>query len=183
MLHAGALVELKELVDLTLLLGDRRLVEGELHPVVAVGDHFAHQRRVLRGDVVADELSHVHKAHDPVVVAHPLVHLAQLDIAYDVVQRLEDPLRRTVSLGERGGPLDVAGQVDAVIAGTVHEGVAGVSVCRDGTHSDGAVLVGKVLRLLQDRGPGRARRRDTPVDIRYFEGDVGDTIAVDAVVV
>src|SRR5664279_2546617 len=44
MLHTGALVELEELVDLALLLGDRRLVEGELDPVVAIGDHLAHQR-------------------------------------------------------------------------------------------------------------------------------------------
>ena len=76
-----AAVELEVLVDLRLLLGDRRLVERELHPVVAVGDDLGHQRGVVGGDVVADELRHVHEAHDLVVEADPVVHLAELDVA------------------------------------------------------------------------------------------------------
>ena len=91
-LGAGAAVELEVLVDLALLLGDRRLVERELHPVVAVGDDLGHQRRVVGGDVVADELGHVHEAHDLVVEGDPLVHLAELDVADDVVEGLEEPL-------------------------------------------------------------------------------------------
>ena len=72
-LAAGAVVELEVLVDLRLLLRDRRLVERELHPVVAgLRDDLAHQGGVNGGDVVTDELRHVREAHDPVVELHPL---------------------------------------------------------------------------------------------------------------
>ena len=92
MLRARALVVLEVLVDLALLLADRRLVERELDPVVAAGDHLAHQGRVLGGDVVADELGHVGEAHDPVVELDPLVHVTEFDVADHVVDGLEDPL-------------------------------------------------------------------------------------------
>ena len=97
-LHAGAAVELQVLVDLRLLLADGGLVERELHPVVAARHHLAHQRRVLGGDVVADELGHVGEAHDPVVEVDPLVHRAELDVADHVVERDE---RRRVRRGRR----------------------------------------------------------------------------------
>ena len=100
-LGAGAAVELEVLVDLALLLGDGRLVERELHPVVAVGDDLAHQRGVVGGDVVTDELGHVHEAHDLVVEGDPLVHLAELDVADDVVEGLEEPLGRALALDRR----------------------------------------------------------------------------------
>ena len=87
--HAGAAVELEVLVDLALLLADRRLVERELHLAAAVRDDLAHQGGVLGGDVVADELLHVGEAEDAVVEADPLVHLAELDVADDVVDGLE----------------------------------------------------------------------------------------------
>jgi hypothetical protein len=57
--------------------------------VVAVGHNLRHQRRVVGGNVIADELGHVHKPHDPVVETDPVVHLAELDIADDVIQSLE----------------------------------------------------------------------------------------------
>ena len=89
MLNAGTAVELQVLIDLRLALGDRRFVERKLHPVVAVGHNLRHQRRVVGGNVIADELGHVHKPHDPVVETDPRVHLAELDIADDVIQSLE----------------------------------------------------------------------------------------------
>ena len=98
-LGAGAAVEVEELVDLRALLADRGLVERELDAVVAAGDDLAHQRRVLGGDVVADELGHVGEAHDAVVEADPLVHPAQLDVAHHVVERLEQPPRRALRAG------------------------------------------------------------------------------------
>ncbi len=101
-LGARAAVELEVLVDLALLLRDGGLVERELDPVVAVGDDLGHERRVVGGDVVTDELGHVHEAHDLVVEADPLVHLAELDVADDVVECLEEPLRRALALDERG---------------------------------------------------------------------------------
>ena len=110
-LGAGPGVEVEVLVDLRALLADGRLVERELHPVVAAGDDLAHQRRVLGGDVVADELGHVGEAHDPVVEVHPLVHPAELDVADDVVERLEQPARRALRPHDRrvGGRRSRAG--------------------------------------------------------------------------
>ena len=156
---------------------------AELHPVVPIGDNLAHERRVVGGDVVADELGHVHEAHDLVVVAHPLVHLAELDIAHDMVERLEDPLRPTVAPDEAGGPLDIARQVRAVILRAVHEGMPGVTVRGDGTHPDRPMLVGDVLRLLQDPCAGGPCLLDAPVHVGHLEGDVDDAVAVDAVVI
>ncbi len=66
--------------------------------MVAVRDDLRHQRGVLRGDIVPDELGHVHKAHDGAVEAHPGVHRTELDIADDMVERLEEPLGRARSL-------------------------------------------------------------------------------------
>ena len=103
-LAAGAVVELEVLVDLRLLLRDRRLVERELHPVVAARDDLAHQRGVVGGDVVADELGHVREAHDLVVERHPLVHPAELDVADAVVDRLEEPLRVALAAASPSGP-------------------------------------------------------------------------------
>src|SRR6478609_8648156 len=119
-LGAGPAVELEVLVDLALLLGDRRLVERELHAVVAVGDDLAHEGRVVGGDVVTDELGHVHEAHDAVVETDPLVHVAELDVADDVVERLEETLRLTLAVHvgrARGG---VTGKVRAGIRLAVH---------------------------------------------------------------
>jgi hypothetical protein len=76
--------------------------------VVAVGDDLGHQRGVVRGDVVADELRHVHEAHDLVVEADPLVHVAELDVADHVVEGLEQPLRSTLALHVAGAARDVA---------------------------------------------------------------------------
>src|SRR4051795_1531277 len=66
-LEAGPAAELEVLVDLRLPLAQRRLVQRKLDAVVAVGDNLRHQGRVVSRDVVADELGHVHEAHDPVV--------------------------------------------------------------------------------------------------------------------
>ena len=47
----------------------------------------------------------------------------------------------------------------------------------------GAVLVGDVVRLLQDGRALRAGVRDAPVDVGHLERDVDDAVAVPAVVV
>jgi hypothetical protein len=180
-----AAVELEVLVDLA-LLGDGRLVERELHPVVAVGDDLAHERGVVGGDVVADELRHVHEAHDPVVELDPLVHLAELDVADDVVERLEQPLRRPLALDEARARLDVPGQVGPGVAHAVHlaldEAVPGLSVCRDRRHLDGAVLVGERPRLLGDPRTRSTGLLDAGLDVRDLEGDVDDAVTMGGVV-
>jgi hypothetical protein len=118
------------------LLGDGRLVERELHPVVAVGDDLGHQRGVVGGDVVADELGHVHKAHDLVVEGDPLVHLAELDIADDVVEGLEQPLGGPGALDVRRDAVTYPGTCgpayDHSVDGALDEGVPGLAVGRDG---------------------------------------------------
>ena len=163
-LAAGAVVELEVLVDLRLLLRDRRLVERELHPVVAARDDLRHQRGVVGGDVVADELRHVREAHDLVVELHPLVHPAELDVADAVVDGLEEPLRVALAPRHLGGGGDVAGEEGAVVARAVDEGVARLAVRRDGGDPDRAVLVGHVVRARRGswrpwRGRGRCTGR------------------------
>src|SRR6478672_1540859 len=131
-LGAGAAVELEVLVDLALPLRDGRLVERELHAVVAVGDDLAHERRVVGGDVVTDELGHVHEAHDLVVEGDPLVHVAELDVADDVVEGLEEALGLALAPLVGGACGDVAGKVRPGIRLTVyvtlHERVTGLAV-------------------------------------------------------
>ena len=181
---ARAVVELQVLVDLALPLGDGRLVQRELHPVVAVGHHLAHQRGVVGGDVVADELRHVGEAHHPVVEVDPLVHLAQLDVADHVVQCLEEPLRRARPLDVRGGPRDVAGQVDARRSGTGRPGCARcrrtrrwwpVGPCRAHRYTScGSTSTRRAL------GAGLA---DALVDVGHLEADVDHAVAVRPVMV
>ncbi len=182
-LAAGAVVELEVLVDLRLLLRDRRLVERELHPVVAAGDHLAHEGGVLGGDVVADELGHVREAEHLVVEGDPLVHPAELDVADAVVDGLEQPLRVTLAAGDGGAARLVAGQVGAGVAAAVDQRVAGLAVGGDGGGAHGAVLVGDVVRLDQDRRAHRAGVVDALVDVGHLEGEVDDAVAVLAVVV
>jgi hypothetical protein len=84
--------------------------------VVAVRDHLAHQRRVVGGDVVADEFGHVGEAHDTVVEIHPGVHLTEAHVADHMVERRKDPTRRAWVLAVGRRTRDVTGEIDAVIA-------------------------------------------------------------------
>src|SRR5689334_7463785 len=120
-LGAGAAVELEVLVDLRLLAPGGRLVQRELDLAAAARDDLAHQRRVVGGDVVADELGHVREAHDPVVELDPLVHGAQLDVADHVVDRLEQPRRGARPPDVRRRPRHEPGQVWAGVARAVDE--------------------------------------------------------------
>ena len=151
--------------------------------MVAVGDDLAHQRGVVGGDVVADELGHVGEAHDPVVEAHPLVHVAELDVADDVVEGLEQPLRLALAALQRARPGDPAGQVGAVVAAAVDQGVHGLAVRRDRGDAHRAVLVGDVLGLADHGRAGAAGLGDAAVDVGHLERDVDDAVAVAAVVV
>ncbi len=147
--------------------------------MVAVGDDLAHQCGVVGGDVVADELRHVHEAHHPVVELDPVVHPAELDVADAVVDGLEQPLARR----HRGLLGHVAGQVGAVVAGAVDQRVAGLAVRRDRRAPDRAVLVGDVVRLLEDGRALGPRVPDALVDVGDLEREVDHAVAVLAVVV
>jgi non-specific serine/threonine protein kinase len=177
-LHARAAVELQVLVDLRLLLADGGLVQRELHPVVPARHHLAHQRGVLGGDVLADELGQVGEAHHPVVEGHPFVHGAELDVADDVVER--DERGRLV---DGAASCHVPRKVGAVVAGAVHQRVRGVTVGLDGRRAHRAVLVVDVVRLRHDRGARRARVRDALVHVGHLERHVEHAVAVPAVVV
>jgi len=176
-LHAGPAVELQVLVDLRLPPAGRRLVQRELDPVVAVGDDLAHQRRVLGGDVVADELGHVREPHDPVVEVHPFVHPAELHVADDVVQRHEEPLAAAGA-----GARHVAGQVRTGVPGPVDQRVPGLPVRGDRRGPHRAVGVGEVAGLLEDGRALSAGVRDAPVDVGHLERHVDHAVAVPPVV-
>ena len=178
MLGAGPAVELQVLVDLRLAPGHRRLVEGELHLAGTAGDHLAHQRRVVGGDVVADELGHVGEAHDPAVEVHPLVHVAQLDVADHVVDGLEQPPGLVGAARHDRVAADEPGQEGAVVPGPVDQRVPGVAVRADRGDPDRPVPVGQVVRRVEaDRAvPDRVPVRG--VDIGYLQCDVPDPVPV-----
>ena len=153
--------------------------------MVAVGDHLAHQRRVVGGDVVADELGHVREAHHLVVERRPTRPCGR---ARRCRRRGRAP-GRAASARPRACDTEVlaapvAGQVRAVVAGPVDQRVQGLAVRGDGGDPDGAVLVGEVLAARRTTvAPAWTRLGDAPVDVGHLEGDVDDAVAVPAVVV
>jgi hypothetical protein len=158
-------------------------LSGNFTFAAAVGHHLGHQRRIVGGDVVADELGHVGEAHDPPVELHPLVHLPEFHVADDVVDGLEVALG--LQTGGDGRPAvddrvagDEAGQERSVVVGPVDQRVDGVAVGADGCDPYGAVLVGEVVRFRGGHRAGGERVRVRPVDVRDREGDVGDAVAV-----
>jgi hypothetical protein len=86
-LDARPLVELEILVDLALPLAFGRLVDRKLDLAGAVRHHLAHQRRVLRLNLVVAEMDDVRHPEHPLVELDPMVHLPELDVADDVVDR------------------------------------------------------------------------------------------------
>ena len=147
--------------------------------MVTAGDDLAHQRGVLGGDVVADELGHVREAHDPVVERHPLVHLAELHVADDVVEGDEG---RGVPWGV-AGPRDVARQVGPVVTVAVDQRVGGVAVGLDGRGAHGAAGVRFVVGPGHHGGARFPGVGDALVDVGDFECHVEHAVAVPAVVV
>ena len=140
-LGAGAAVELEELVDLRLALALGGLVDRELHAAVAVGDDLRHQRGVLGRDRLVGEVEHLRHAEDVLVELHPRVHVAELDVADDVVEREQAGVGRAVLARL------VAGEERAGVVLALDEGVQRLAVGGDRRHADGAVLVGLLPRL------------------------------------
>ena len=183
MLRPRTPVEVQELIDLAFSLADRRLVQGELDPVIAAGDHLAHQGGVVRGDVVTDELGHVGEAHHPVVEPDPGVHLTQLDVADHVIERLEEPPRPAGPRGVRGRSCDVGGSVHPVIPRPIHQRVPGVAVGGERGRTERAGGIGLVVRLDQDRRTHPAGVPHAPVDVGHLQADVQHAVPVPAMVV
>ena len=174
-LYPGAAVELQVLIDLRLALADGGLVQRELHLPGPVRDHLAHQRRVLGGDVVADELLHVGETHDPVVELHPLVHPAELDVAHAVVDLGEEAALAGRHDGRRR---DIARQVGTRIARPFDQRVPGIAVGGDRGHDDLPVLVFEDVRCLEPAGPVRDRVVIGVFGRADLQGQVDDPVAV-----
>ena len=80
-LDSRTAVELEVLLDLTLALALRRLVDRELDLPLAVRHHLRHERRVLGGDVLVREVRELAESEHALVEADPLVHPTELDVA------------------------------------------------------------------------------------------------------
>src|SRR5512133_782750 len=143
-LDAGSVVELEVLLDLALALALCRLVDRELDLAAAVRHHLRHQSRVLGLDLVVAEVDDVRHPEDALVELDPVVHATELDVADDMVERLQADARTGVAvLGRR----DVAGQVGARVLATVDEGVDHVAVGPDRGQLDAAEVVLEPVRL------------------------------------
>src|SRR5829696_1651689 len=143
-LDSRALTELEVLVDLALALALGRLVDRELDLAGTVRHHLAHQRRVLRLDLVVAEVDDVRHPEDALVELDPLVHLPELDVADDVVDRDQaDAAAGAAVLRER----DVAGEVRPLVVGAIDEAVDVLAVGGDRGQLDPAVLVLHDMRL------------------------------------
>ena len=138
MLHAGRPVVVEVLLDLALAPPVGGLVDGQ-HDLVVVPHDGRHQRRVLGGDLVVVEVDEGVEAEHLVVVVDPLVEVALLDVAHDVVEAGE------ADLGARGGRElrrpEPGGEL-AGVAAAVEERVHRLAVGADGGVVDGAELVG-----------------------------------------
>ena len=175
-LCAGAAVEVEVLLDLALALALGRLVDRELDLAAAVRHDLRHERRVLGLDVVVAEVDDVRHPEDALVELDPVVHLAELDVADDVVDvREADTGRGVAVLRDR----DVAGQERAAVVGAVDERVDRVAVGGDRRALDRPelVLVASAapctLRAPRDDGLAVGLRR-----VGHGERDVADAVAV-----
>ena len=79
-------VEIEVLLDLALALALGGLVDRELDLAAAVCHDLRHERRVLGLDLVVSEVDDVRHPEDALVELDPVVHLAELDVADDVVE-------------------------------------------------------------------------------------------------
>ena len=111
-----------------------------------------------------------------------MVHPAELDVADDVVEGLEEPLRRTGALEVAGSLRDVARQIGTAVARPVDERVPRLTVGGDGREAHRAVLVALVVGLDEHCRAGPPGLRDAAVDVGHLEGDVDDPVAVGGLV-
>ena len=140
-----------------------------------VRHHLAHQRRVLGLDLVVAEVDDVRHPEHALVELHPAVHLPELDVADDVVDGDQPGALAAVPVRRER---DVAGEVRAVVLGSIDERVHDLAVGPDRRELDAAVLVLEPLRLCD---PARSALHGLPVgvsSVRNLQGDVLRRVAV-----
>ena len=175
MLDARPLAELEVLVDLALPLALGRLVDRELDLAGAVRHHLAHQRRVLGLDLVVAEVDDVRHPEDALVELDPLVHLPELDVADDVVDRDQADAAAGVPVRRER---DVAGQIGPRVVGAVDEAVDVLAVGGDRGQLDAAVLVLHDMRLDDAARPAGDSLAVGRRDVGHLQRDVLGRIAV-----
>ena len=175
-LGAGAAVELEELVDLRLALALGGLVDRELHAAVAVGDDLRHQRGVLGRDRLIGEVQHLRHPEHVLVELDPRVHVAELDVADDVVEREQPGVGRAVLARL------VAGEERAGVVLALDERVQRLAVGGDRAHADGAVLVGLLPRLAHAGGAALDGGVVGVGGVGHGQGDHSRAVAVGGVV-
>ena len=142
---------------------------------VAVRHHLAHQGRVLGLDLVVAEVDDVGHPEHALVELDPAVHLTELDVADDVVDRDQAGAAAAMPVRRQR---DVAGEVRPVVLGPVDEGVDALAVGRDRRELDPPVLVLDPLRVC-DAARSALQRLTVGVSrVRNLQGDVLRRIAV-----
>ena len=162
-LHARAAVRVEVLLDLAALQPGGRLVQRHRH-AGAVRDHRRAEGAVLGGDLVLVEVAQLGEA-ERLVERHPLVELADLDVADDVVDAFEAD-RRAGRFGRQIGR-HVAGAVVAEVVAAVDERVLRLAVRADRGEAQRALVVGQLVRLAHragTAGEGRLVGRRRVVD-------------------
>ncbi len=168
----GARVELEVLVHLRLALSFGRLVDGKLDAALAVGDHLGHERGILGGDLLVGEMEHLGEAEHALVVRHPLVHAAQLDVAHRMVELGQEP---QVSAAGDGGE---AREKRPVVGGALDEGVHRLAVRGDRREAGRAVLVLELVRLGDAKRAALERGSVGSGGVGHGEGERTDAVAV-----
>src|SRR5260370_36342698 len=85
MLYTGATIEVQVFFDLRFTPSLGRLVNREFDTPAAILHHLGHQRGILGTDCAVIKVNELSEAQNTLVECDPLVHLAQLNIAYHMI--------------------------------------------------------------------------------------------------
>src|SRR3989344_1511905 len=86
-LYARAAVEFQIFLDLRFAFAKGGLVDREFHLAGAIPHHFAHERCIFRRDLAISEVNQIRESHDAGIIFRSYIHLAERDIADDMVDR------------------------------------------------------------------------------------------------
>ena len=180
----GAVVELEVLVDLGAPPALGRLVDRELDPPVAARDDLRHQGRVLGRDRLVGEVDHLGHPEHALVEGHPLAHRAELDVADDVVDALDE--RRSGGQRERGRqrarrPTN-PGRNGPVVPGPIDKAMDGLAVGGDIGGHDAAAGVRSLARLRHAKRPAGDSLAVGVLNVGHTQRDHLDAVAVAGVV-